>query len=107
MKMERDQSKENMCREKERKIKGIFMEGGRERKKRRIREIIKFIEERDERWKDKKTDRQKEKFIKTLSRAENCLSRAQPPSPPLSLYLSFLFLSLAAPLLSKDYGCTK
>lgn len=28
---------------------GHFMEGGRERKKRRIREITKFIEERDER----------------------------------------------------------
>lgn len=40
----------------------------------------------------------KRKGIKTLSRAENCLSNA----PPLSLHLPFLFLSLAAPLLSKD-----
>lgn len=49
--------------EKERKIKGMFTEGGRERKKRRIREIIKFIEERDVRWKDKKTDRHKKKNV--------------------------------------------
>lgn len=42
--------------QRERKIKGIFYGRAQERKKRRIKEIIKFREEREERWKDKKTD---------------------------------------------------
>lgn len=48
MKMERSEQRKwkNMCREKERKSRGIFREGGRERKKIRIKEILKCIEER-------------------------------------------------------------
>lgn len=52
-----------MCRERERKIKGIFYGGAQKRKKRGIKEIIKFREEREERWKDKKTDGHKKKNV--------------------------------------------
>lgn len=52
-----------MSRERERKIKGIFYGGAQKRKKRGIKEIIKFREEREERWKDKKTDGHKKKNV--------------------------------------------
>lgn len=53
----------NMFREKERKMKGIFYGGAQKRKKRGIKEIIKFREEREERQKDKKTDGHKKKNV--------------------------------------------
>lgn len=54
----------NMCREIERKIKGnFFYSGAQKRKKRGIKEIVKFKEEREERRKDKKTDRHKKKNV--------------------------------------------
>ena len=53
-----------MCREIERKIKGnFFYSGAQKRKKRGIKEIVKFKEEREERRKDKKTDRHKKKNV--------------------------------------------
>lgn len=39
------------------------MERHKRGKKRRIKEIIKFREEREERWKDKKTDRHRKKNV--------------------------------------------
>lgn len=56
----------NMCREKERKSRAFFYGGAQKRKKRGIMEIIKFREEREERWKDKKTDGHKKKNVQKL-----------------------------------------
>lgn len=50
----------NMYGEEERKK---CMERHKRGKKRRIKEIIKFREEREERWKDKKTDRHRKKNV--------------------------------------------
>lgn len=57
----------NMYRERERQEnQGHFLWRGTKEEKRGIKEIIKFREEREEGWKDKKTDGHKKKNVLKL-----------------------------------------
>lgn len=85
---------ENSKRERKKERGHFTINGYERRKKKNYHKTLKFREER----KHGRTGRLMD--MKEVSRAKSCLSCARPPSPPLSLYPSFLFLSLAAPLLS-------